>query len=147
MVRKWPMGWFLSLFVTQKWPSSSKMAELPTTLPILMLSGLRDTVIPSSEMQELWDIAQQRKTRKKVRWFGFWKNQTRMVDQDDVRLPENDVFKVFCKGGHSMSLVLYRLLQLTHPAYVDDTCMQRNYWETVTAFLDKVVPSNLEAHT
>lgn len=104
LVREWPLGRFLSLFITQKWLSSSKTAKMPPTLPILMLSGLRDTVIPSSEMQELWEVVKQRRTKikkKKKGCFNFLKDKIPMVEQDDVQ-PKKDIFETFRWGGHSM---------------------------------------------
>jgi hypothetical protein len=77
---------------------------MPPTLPVLMLSGLRDTVIPSSEMQELWKVVQQRRTKtrkKKTRYLSFWKDQTSVVEQDDVQ-PKKDIFETFRHGEHSM---------------------------------------------
>src|SRR5258708_26744115 len=47
------MGRFVNLLVSQRWSSAYKIARLPPSLPILMLSGLRDHVFPPSEMVEL----------------------------------------------------------------------------------------------
>lgn len=37
----------------QKWDSASKLARVPARTPILMLSGLRDEVVPPAHMREL----------------------------------------------------------------------------------------------
>ncbi|KAF7321976.1 Hydrolase-4 domain-containing protein [Mycena kentingensis (nom. inval.)] len=49
--------WFLC---TEKWDSARKVARLPAELPILMLSGEKDEVVPAAHMRELWGIAQRR---------------------------------------------------------------------------------------
>lgn len=38
----------------QKWDSLSKIPLIPRATPILMLSGLRDEIVPPEQMQELW---------------------------------------------------------------------------------------------
>ncbi|KDQ55509.1 hypothetical protein JAAARDRAFT_37523 [Jaapia argillacea MUCL 33604] len=50
---------FLSPFTFlchQKWDSASKLPLIPQTTPILMLSGVRDEVVPREQMQGLWKI-------------------------------------------------------------------------------------------
>ena len=71
---------------------------MPASLPILMLSGLLDSVIPPSEMVELWEIAKTR-PKKKTKWFRFALG--RKDDQGSPIQPEKDVFKDFRKGDHS----------------------------------------------
>jgi len=97
LVRKWPMGRFLSLLCTQKWYSAPKIAGIPSSLPILMLSGLRDRYIPPSEMVELWEAAK-RRPKKNTGWFGFAFG--RNDDDESLIQPENDVFKTFDYGDH-----------------------------------------------
>jgi hypothetical protein len=93
------MGRFLSLLTTQKWLSAAKIAGIPPSLPILMLSGLRDSVIPPSEMVELWEVAKGRRPKGNKGWlwsaFG-WKDTEESPTQ-----PEKDAFKKFRRGDHS----------------------------------------------
>ena len=44
----------------QKWDSASKLPLIPRQIPILMLSGLRDEVVPAEHMQGLWEIVKSR---------------------------------------------------------------------------------------
>lgn len=41
------------LSITEIWPSKEKMATLPADLPILLLSGLKDEIVPAAHMQEV----------------------------------------------------------------------------------------------
>ncbi|KAF8175855.1 Alpha/Beta hydrolase protein, partial [Pholiota molesta] len=61
--------WFLKFiryFCTQHWNSRRKIVTLPSSLPILMFSGLLDTVVPASHMQRLWDLAKTRHVEKTI---------------------------------------------------------------------------------
>jgi hypothetical protein len=98
LVRGWPMGRFLSLLTTQKWFSASKVAGMPPSLAILMLSGLRDSIIPSSEMAELWEVAKRRRPKKNTRWINF---VLRRNIEESGTPPEKDVMETFRKGDHS----------------------------------------------
>ena len=53
------LGPFSSL-CHQKWDSASKVPLIPRDTPILMLSGVRDEVVPNQHMKELWEIVQKR---------------------------------------------------------------------------------------
>ncbi|PIL27157.1 hypothetical protein GSI_10298 [Ganoderma sinense ZZ0214-1] len=44
----------------QKWDSASKVPLLPQETPMLLLSGVRDEVVPREHMQSLWELVQQR---------------------------------------------------------------------------------------
>lgn len=44
----------------QKWDSASKIPLIPRSIPILMLSGLQDEVVPKEHMQGLWEIVDKR---------------------------------------------------------------------------------------
>jgi alpha-beta hydrolase superfamily lysophospholipase len=99
---------YLTFLVTQKWYSARKISHMPTTLPILMLSGLDDTVIPSSHMAKLWEIASTRNSPPKLR------NGT----VPEYIPPQNDMFQDFPYGQHSefclsSSLYIYFLINRT----------------------------------
>ncbi len=49
------MPWLapVSFLCHQKWDSASKIPLLPSTMPVLMLSGKRDQIVPKEHMQEL----------------------------------------------------------------------------------------------
>ena len=44
----------------QKWDSASKVPLLPQETPMLLLSGVRDEVVPREHMQGLWELVQRR---------------------------------------------------------------------------------------
>lgn len=44
----------------QKWDSASKIPLIPLETPILMLSGVKDEVVPREHMQGLWELIQKR---------------------------------------------------------------------------------------
>ncbi|KAF8126871.1 Alpha/Beta hydrolase protein [Mycena galopus ATCC 62051] len=60
VVRDWPVVGLFSFLCFQKWNSASKVPRIPTTTPILMLSGTRDEVVPKKHMETLWDIVRKR---------------------------------------------------------------------------------------
>jgi len=61
---------FLSNFTWlchQKWPSEKRLPLIPSSTPILMISGRRDQVVPPQHMDELWQIS-----KKSGREDGVW---------------------------------------------------------------------------
>ncbi|KAF8972359.1 Alpha/Beta hydrolase protein [Flammula alnicola] len=115
LVKGWPVICHFSFLCTQKWKSGSKVACLPTALPILMLSGLSDEVIPPQHMQNLWEIACRRNQPKQVKSKGD--SPTEYIP------PAKDAFKTFSFGSHNT------------------TSEQSGYWETVYEFLDQLLTS------
>jgi hypothetical protein len=81
-----------------------------------MLSGQHDTVIPPSEMAELWKVAKMRPKQHSVReWFRSALG--RKDDEENTTKPENDVFEQFLFGSHSA----YRIqLSLEIPFLIDE---------------------------
>ena len=97
LVKCLPVIRYVSFLCTQKWRSASKVAQLPTTLPILMLSGLADEVIPSSHMEALWNVASSRSKPPKKR--------AKPSEDEEYKPPQKDVFKTFTLGSHSRSFL------------------------------------------
>ncbi|KAJ7767300.1 Alpha/Beta hydrolase protein [Mycena metata] len=60
VVRDWPIIGLFSFLCFQRWNSAVKLPRIPPTLPILMLSGTQDEVVPRKHMEALWLIAQKR---------------------------------------------------------------------------------------
>ncbi|KAJ6505216.1 Alpha/Beta hydrolase protein [Mycena sanguinolenta] len=60
VVRDWPGIGIFSFLCFHKWNSASKVPRIPTTTPILMLSGTQDEVVPKKHMEALWEIARKR---------------------------------------------------------------------------------------
>jgi abhydrolase domain-containing protein 13 len=50
-----------SFLCHQKWESSEKLPLIPATTPILMLSGLKDELVPKEHMKGLWEITKNRR--------------------------------------------------------------------------------------
>jgi len=108
VVRGWPIIGIFSFICFQKWNSASKLPRIPKALPILMLSGDWDQVVPSKHMQTLWEIATKRGG-----------NDKGSNEQSDVP-PSKDVFKSFRFGSHA------------------DTDQQSGYWRAVKKFLNSL---------
>ncbi|KIK02587.1 hypothetical protein K443DRAFT_677443 [Laccaria amethystina LaAM-08-1] len=114
VVRGWPYIGVFSFLCTQKWNSASKIPQIPPTLPILMLSGLLDEVVPEKHMRNLWNIASVRGTPKS----GGWCRKPRPVEA--YVTPQKDMFQSFPNGHHP------------------DTYNQQGYWESVQEFFDNL---------
>lgn len=91
LVGEWPniLGKF-SFLCTQRWPSLTRIRGLPADVPILMLSGERDTVTPAVHMRRLWAAARCRKER-----------ESRMKKQEEGREKEGGVG---CMSGFPFTL-------------------------------------------
>ncbi|KAF8995029.1 Alpha/Beta hydrolase protein [Cyathus striatus] len=83
IVRGWPYIGRFAFICTQKWDSASKISKIPTSVPILMLSGSKDEVVPTRHMHSLWALA-----------------HNRGKDAENYTSPEKDTFKSFPKGYH-----------------------------------------------
>ena len=69
------------------------MPRIPKTLPILMLSGDMDQVVPKKHMHALWEIAMKRGDNRND------KGGSSGPSPSDVS-PSKDVFKSFAYGSH-----------------------------------------------
>ncbi|KAH9481011.1 Protein bem46 [Psilocybe cubensis] len=110
-INGFPIIRHLSWMCTQKWKSSAKLSRLPTSLPILMLSGRFDRVIDPSHMDELWKVAM---TRGRPESKNGQPNE-------EYQPPTKDMFQEFPYGRHTST-------------YLED-----NYWETIIKFLENVL--------
>ncbi|KIM88257.1 hypothetical protein PILCRDRAFT_814166 [Piloderma croceum F 1598] len=108
VIRGWPIIGIFSFICHQRWNSASKLPRIPKALPILMLSGDMDQVVPRKHMHTLWEIATKRGEDDKG-----------SNEHSDVP-PSKDVFKSFMYGSHA------------------DTDDQAGYWRTVEEFLDSL---------
>ncbi|KAH9481003.1 Protein bem46 [Psilocybe cubensis] len=111
LLKSMPVIRYFSWMSTQKWRSSTALSRLPTSLPILILSGRMDEYIPYTYMEKLWKIAMNRGRSES-------KNS---VPNEEYRPPMNDMFRVFPDGMHYYT---------SHEPY---------YWETVFEFLDPLI--------
>ncbi|KAG5645100.1 hypothetical protein DXG03_006914 [Asterophora parasitica] len=97
IVRRWPYIGIFSFICHQKWRSADKMQLIPTTTPILMLSGRRDQVIPPELMDKLWDAAQKRGKKRKSVFPGSCVSSNETSDLE----PTGDIFVPIRSGTHS----------------------------------------------
>jgi hypothetical protein len=49
-----------SFLCHQKWESALKIPLIPRSMPMLLLSGVRDEMVPREHMQALWEIVRKR---------------------------------------------------------------------------------------
>ena len=83
----------LSFLCHQKWDSLSKIPLIPSTTPILMLSGAKDELVPKEHMRTLWEAIAKRGARKTE---GGSEYKTGL---------ERAAYKEFAEGNHSMFTV------------------------------------------
>ncbi|KAF8699469.1 hypothetical protein AX14_000929 [Amanita brunnescens Koide BX004] len=57
IVHGWPIIGMISFLCHQRWNSAAKIVRIPPTLPILMISGRRDEVVPPKHMNKLHQLA------------------------------------------------------------------------------------------
>jgi hypothetical protein len=154
------MPWFLKfirIFCTQHWNSRRKIGTVPSSLPVLMFSGLRDTVVPAGDMQRLWGAAQRRHGRG-----GRWESVRRLMTRRKTRQAEDgkraeadnqeqaarDEFFTFEYGGHGLLPVHFVYFFKRLIIYLTvDTRGERGYVEALHAFLDKVFPEEANVNS
>ncbi|KAG6898728.1 hypothetical protein C0993_004797 [Termitomyces sp. T159_Od127] len=92
----------------EKWDSASKVSLIPSSTPILMLSGARDDLVPQAHMRALWEVVARR-------------DETKTSGGREYKVGlEHAKFVEFAHGGHN------------------DTCVQTGYWSAVTEFVETV---------
>ncbi|KAH7890294.1 Alpha/Beta hydrolase protein [Phlebopus sp. FC_14] len=101
----------LSFLCHQKWDSASKIPLIPRATPILMLSGVKDEVVPREHMLELWEIISRRQGTRIKDAGKEGKSDTAQVGTGKSRFVE------FEQGSHN------------------DTCLQPGYWTAVGDFV------------
>ncbi|KXN88510.1 Protein bem46, partial [Leucoagaricus sp. SymC.cos] len=79
-----------SFLCHQKWDSISKVPKIPSAMPILMLSGLMDEIVPKEQMQTLYEA------------FAQCSERTTSGDKTGTELTE---FRTFPQGGHNDTCV------------------------------------------
>ncbi|KAF8811215.1 alpha/beta-hydrolase [Phlegmacium glaucopus] len=105
-----------SFLCHQKWDSVSKIPLIPATIPILMLSGASDELVPKEHMQALWQAVAKRGEKKKPNGSEY---KTGL---------ERAKYMEFEHGGHN------------------NTCAQPGYWTAIADFiasLGHVMPGKL----
>jgi fermentation-respiration switch protein FrsA (DUF1100 family) len=89
-----------SFLCHQKWESALKIPLIPRSTPMLLLSGVRDEVVPREHMQALWEVVGRRQGVKVAEGGG--NDETK---QGDGQVGEGrSKFVEFERGTHSKSL-------------------------------------------
>jgi abhydrolase domain-containing protein 13 len=94
-------------------------------MPILMLSGAKDEVVPKEHMQALWEVVARRGEKKKLNGSEY-----------EIGL-KRAKYMEFEDGTHSKLDDLMPGVFLI--MFLDDTCVQPGYWTAVTEFMTSVV--------
>ncbi|KIK68364.1 hypothetical protein GYMLUDRAFT_35764 [Collybiopsis luxurians FD-317 M1] len=110
----------LTCFIHQKWESNKRIKKIPKTVPILMLSGKSDEVVPESHMLKLWDIAATRGEAKSPKDKMTSKSKSEEKESGAQIDHSNDIFKSIPGGTHA------------------DTWTRSGYWSTISKFLEKL---------
>lgn len=125
-----------SFLCHQKWDSASKVPLIPRDIPILMLSGARDEVVPAEHMKELWDIVQKRT-------LAGQGSETE-TEQEGKTVHEArgrggySKFVEFEWGTHSKCFEMAHVIVVMLTFLIDDTCVQPGYWQAVSQFINKL---------
>jgi len=154
------MPWLgpFSFLCHEKWESYLKAPKLPPTIPVLMLGGARDDVVPRSQMQELWTIIRNRgrgadaaATRSKpfaslspsVSGSGPAARRAGKADNDD----DDDDYDDQDGPGPDDPKAPPRVVVDGQNKYIEfgagthnDTCVQPGYWSAVNEFVAGLRP-------
>ncbi|KAL1708452.1 Alpha/Beta hydrolase protein [Schizophyllum commune] len=134
VVHDWPYLGHLSWAVHQRWNSAARIKQISRDVPICMMSGLSDTVVPPKHLKGLWEIAQGRALEKgkgisggkgvskdkRGRGGSSLTSSVKGEDEVDEEIPLKDEFHTFRFGHHH------------------DTHEQPGYWKRIDGFMDKI---------
>ncbi|KAF8637074.1 hypothetical protein AX17_003074 [Amanita inopinata Kibby_2008] len=109
VVHGWPLIGIFSFLCHQRWNSAAKITHIPSSLPILMLSGRRDEVVPPQHMNKLHQLALTRKLpppKSKEKGDPQPQQQQQQQQQGEGEGEEMDpseftVFEAFPRGHHA----------------------------------------------
>ncbi|KAI0338313.1 alpha/beta-hydrolase [Trametopsis cervina] len=120
----------------QKWDSASKIPLIPRKTPILMLSGLKDEVVPCEHMQGLWEIVQKRDAGVPM-------------GTSSRKRPSTGFGGLTAKEGKNPGVTAYVENTKTLSKYLEfdegahnDTCVQPGYWSAVAEFIGSIVKAD-----
>lgn len=143
LVKGWPnpIG-SLSFLCSQRWPSLDRMRSIAPDIPILMLSGDKDAVIPPPHMRGLWAASKVRGIQEDAegRCSPFFfcgtarggekpspeeVEEAALEEMTDIRSPATiwngkNMFRYFSGTGH------------------EDTYLAASYWTDVRTFIDQL---------
>lgn len=120
VARSIPLFRHLTFFIHQRWQSEKRIKQIERSVPICMMSGAKDGIVPAEQMGELHRLSINRslKTKGKQKDAQSMELQsTTDEDGDDLK----DEFHVFERGDHA------------------DTWTQEGYWLAIDSFLTSVI--------
>ncbi|TFK73211.1 alpha/beta-hydrolase [Pluteus cervinus] len=127
VVRGWSIIGNFSFLVFQRWNSASKIPKIPSTIPVLMLSGKHDQVVPQRHMLDLWELVRNRHcalekpSKRRSSSIPSVRTSTSTSTATEHAIETKDAFHEFDRGTHA------------------NTWLQTGYWENVSAFVDCVL--------
>ncbi|KAJ3188199.1 hypothetical protein HDU85_005349 [Gaertneriomyces sp. JEL0708] len=133
----------IKLLLTQIWDTQSLCRSLPPALPILLLSGSKDELVPPHHMRGLWETlvrqrdgsttlkepsqgSDRRNTNEEIGLQDFLQSSSQSTDHITLDTETNVTLARFRDGTHN------------------ETCMQKGYFTTIVDFLNTLV-QQLEA--
>jgi len=135
----------------QKWDSASKIPVIPRKIPILMLSGVRDEVVPREHMEGLWELVMQREAKQPA---GTGTNATSRKRNGNTSTPSSPVSSGAAAriGDKSVSDAakqgevkfsaydprsLSKFVEFQNGTH-NDTCVQPGYWAAIAEFIENL---------
>ncbi|EKM53149.1 uncharacterized protein PHACADRAFT_259337 [Phanerochaete carnosa HHB-10118-sp] len=99
----------------QKWDSAAKLPLVPRRVPLLMLSGVLDEVVPREHMLGLWELVRRREGADEA-------SPTKGEPAGACPAPEGSLSRYveFGNGTHN------------------DTCVQPGYWASIAEFIQAI---------
>ncbi|KIY53371.1 alpha/beta-hydrolase, partial [Fistulina hepatica ATCC 64428] len=121
LVKSFPyIGW-CRIFVHQRWNSAARMRRIGPRLPVMMISGGFDEVVPPTHMAKLWQIREESCGKGDMRTHEDSENESSLSNETSPQDEDNgDIFKIFPFGRHH------------------DTFAQPGYWQAVDAFFTQI---------
>ncbi|KAG8986524.1 hypothetical protein FRB90_003951 [Tulasnella sp. 427] len=138
----------VSFLCHQVWPSSTSIAKIPPSTPMLMISGLQDELVPPSHMKRLWEIVCSQGGLEGVdevevlpepgEEFGGKLGQRKPERTVESKGVEDDVEKSKEKAQDREWRKVRRgvkwWLEFNEGMH-NSTCIYREYWREVAAFI------------
>ncbi len=133
VVRGWPyIGWIASVLLSQKWNSMSRIPKIPAGIPILVLSGTHDVVVPPKHSDEIWQLVQARHSSISQSPSDQVTSETSAESNKSL-----DMFQKVEWGDHGEIILLIWVCELTF--FSADTWTKQQHNAAVKEFLQNVL--------
>ncbi|KAG8883915.1 hypothetical protein FRB97_005589 [Tulasnella sp. 331] len=120
----------VSFLCHQHWRSSTSVLKIPRTTPMLMISGLKDEVVPPPHMKRLWEIATSTTNAPEVEM------EDEETDGEEKKIDDNstgDEEKLVRRSRRVRKGARW-WMEFEEGAH-NNTCMYREYWAEVARFM------------